>query len=224
MITPLSQFIIYEIVQYITNYTYYSLVGYTIIIGYSKYSLNNTIMCYLLRALIDTVYNITVILLGIRIEIQYIIIYNSMIIIIIYNIIGLMPYAFTITSHFSLTIGMSLLTIISCTIIGIIRNTSEFFILFIPTGTPIALAPLLIIIETISYTARSISLGLRLGANLLTGHSLMLILSYYLHTLTIPLLIILLILYIMEIAISILQAYVYILLNNSYLYDTIYLH
>jgi ATP synthase subunit 6 len=224
MISPLIQFTIYEIYYNITNLTYYVIQGYIIII------INNIIysksMCYLSRALIDSIFNITINIIGIRIEIYYVIIYSSMILITTYNLIGLMPYAFTVTSHYSITISMSINTILSSTILGIIRNTYSFLILFLPKGTPIILAPLLIIIELISYLARTISLGLRLGANLFTGHSLMLILSAFTiyPIISIPLIILLLILYIMEFSIAILQAYVYILLSNYYINDTIYLH
>lgn len=62
-----------------------------------------------------------------------------MLIISIFNVISLIPYSFTITSHYSITIGMSITTLISCSSIGIIRNSIEFLNLFLPNGTPILL-------------------------------------------------------------------------------------
>lgn len=76
-----------------------------------------------------------------------------------------------------LTLSLSISIFIGVTIIGLKIHKFHFFSLFIPSGTPLGLVPLLVAIETISYTARALSLGLRLGANLIAGHILMKILS-----------------------------------------------
>ena len=237
-LSPLTQFEIYTIVPGLTNLVTYGLLGLIFIIILNLFSRKNNIatsqpgvLSHLLTTLYDSVYSLSINLLGIRFEIQFVVIYILMNIIIIYNLIGMSPYAFTVTSHYSFTIGMSLTIIIVCTILGIIRNKLNFLSLFLPSGTPIALVPLLVVIETISYLARALSLGLRLGANLFSGHSLMLILSgfttYFVVSMpiisTLPLAFIF-ILYTMEFAIAILQAYVFVLLTLSYINDAIYLH
>lgn len=95
------------------------------------------------------------------------------------NLIGLIPYTFTVTSYFTITLFLSLAFIATFTIISLLRNGILFISSFIPTGTPLALAPLLLIIETLSYTGRSISLGTRLAANILAGHSLLHIITEF---------------------------------------------
>jgi F-type H+-transporting ATPase subunit a len=106
--------------------------------------------------------------------------------------------------------------------------------LFVPTGTPLPLVPVLVLIEAISYTSRAISLGLRLGANVLSGHLLMLILGSLILNLMstsilgliggiIPLVGVVAIT-ILEFAIGMIQAYVFCILFSGYLKDAIYLH
>jgi len=109
-----------------------------------------------------------------------------------------------------------------------------FFSLFIPTGTPLGLVPLLVAIETISYTARAISLGLRLGCNIIAGHTLLKILSGFIYNFMIksPLFFIIgiipMILFTaimaLELGIAFIQAMVFIILTSSYLRDSLYLH
>lgn len=92
-------------------------------------------------------------------------IFTLFIFILFNNLIGMVPYSFTATSHLVLTLSLSIAVFIGVTIIGFKIHKLKFFSLFIPTGTPLGLVPLLVAIETISYTARAISLGLRLGCN-----------------------------------------------------------
>lgn len=93
------------------------------------------------------------------------------------NLIGMIPYSFSPTSHFILTFFMSFSVVIGSTILGLTVHKLRFFCVFVPAGCPLALLPLLVLIETLSYISRNISLGLRLGANVLSGHMLLNILS-----------------------------------------------
>ncbi len=97
------------------------------------------------------------------------IIFTLFIFILFNNLVGIIPYAFTPTSHLVLTLSLSIAVFIGVTIIGLKIHKFHFFSLFIPSGTPLILVPLLVIIESISYLARAISLGLRLGCNLIAG-------------------------------------------------------
>lgn len=90
---------------------------------------------------------------------------------------GLVPYSFSTTAHLAVVLSMSFTVVLGSLILGLLNNGLKFFSLFVPSGTPLALLPLLVIIEFISYLARPISLGLRLGANILSGHLLLTILS-----------------------------------------------
>ena len=153
------------------------------------------------------------------------------------NILGMIPYSFTPTSHIIVTIGFSIAIMVGVTIIGFSKYKTDFFSLFVPSGTPIALVPLLTLIEFISYIARAFSLALRLSVNVTAGHSLFGVISMLSYsaligasslitkTLTIALpLLILVPLYGLELVVAILQAYVFTLLTISYLRDVMLMH
>ncbi len=93
-------------------------------------------------------------------------IYALFIFILMNNLIGLIPYSFAATSHFALTFSLSFTIVLGATILGFSQHGLKFFSLLVPAGCPLPLLPLLVLIEFISYLARCISLGLRLGANI----------------------------------------------------------
>ena len=93
-------------------------------------------------------------------------IYALFIFILINNLIGMVPYSFASTSHFVLTFALSFTIVLGATILGFQKHGLVFFSLLVPAGCPLALLPLLVLIELISYLARNISLGLRLAANI----------------------------------------------------------
>jgi len=93
-------------------------------------------------------------------------IYALFVFILMNNLIGLIPYSFAATSHFALTFSLSFTIVLGATILGFSQHGLKFFSLLVPAGCPLALLPLLVLIEFISYLARCISLGLRLGANI----------------------------------------------------------
>src|SRR5947199_324965 len=86
---------------------------------------------------------------------------------------GMVPYSFASTSHFILTFALSFTVVLGATILGFQKHGLKFFSLFVPAGCPLGLLPLLVLIEFISYLARNVSLGLRLAANILSGHMLL---------------------------------------------------
>ena len=104
-------------------------------------------------------------------------IYTIFIFIFISNLIGMIPYNFSTTSHFILAFFLSFTIVVGATLLGLMTFKSKFFSVLVPSGCPIGLLPLLVLIESISYLARNISLGLRLAANILSGHMLLNILS-----------------------------------------------
>lgn len=150
------------------------------------------------------------------------------------NILGMIPYSFTPTSHISVTLGLSIAIMIGITLTGFEKHKLDFFSLFVPKGTPLALVPLLVLIESISYSARAFSLALRLTANVSAGHCLfgvisMLSCSAFLAlsslllkgvTITLPLMV-LVPLYGLELLVALLQSYVFTLLTCSYLSDIV---
>ena len=148
------------------------------------------------------------------------------------NILGLFPYIFTPTVHIVITFGLSLSILIGITLLSIIKFKWNFLSIFMPGGAPLILAPILVPIETTSYLSRALSLGLRLAANLTAGHLLFAIISGFTFTMLtnglfilslFPMLIMLFIT-ILEMAVAIIQAYVFSLLTTIYLSDAIALH
>jgi ATP synthase subunit 6 len=89
------------------------------------------------------------------------------------NLIGLVPYSFTITSHLIVTFALSFPIFIGVVIIGVQRHKINMMSVFLPANTPIGLGLLLVPIELISYIFKPISLGVRLFANLMAGHTLL---------------------------------------------------
>ena len=154
--------------------------------------------------------------------------------ILINNLIGMIPYSFASTSHFISIFSISFTIVIGATILGINKHNIKFFSLFVPSGCPLALLPLLVFIELISYLSRNISLGLRLSANILSGHMLLNILSGFCYNImTSGLLYILIglipLIFIiafsgLELGIAFIQAQVFIVLTSSYLKDGLDLH
>lgn len=148
------------------------------------------------------------------------------------NVLGLFPYVFTVGTHIAITFGISFSVLMVVTILGLKNFKADFFSLLMPQGAPILLAPLLVLIETASYLSRAISLGVRLAANLSAGHLLFAILAsfgfqmivnnYFLLSLF-PIAIMVFIT-ILEIAVAIIQAYVFCLLTSIYLEDTLKAH
>jgi F-type H+-transporting ATPase subunit a len=154
--------------------------------------------------------------------------------ILINNLIGLVPYSFAATSHFALTFFLSFTVVLGATILGFQLHGLKFFSLFVPAGCPLALVPLLVLIEFISYLARNVSLGLRLGANILAGHMLLNILSGFTYNIMASNLLFFFIGLIpvvfiiafsgLELAIAFIQAQVFVVLSCSYIKDGLSLH
>jgi len=94
-------------------------------------------------------------------------IYSIFTYILVANLIGNVPYSYAITSSIVVSIGLSFTIVIGVTILALSIHKLHFFSFFIPSGTPLALVPLLVLIEFISYIARAFSLGIRLFSNII---------------------------------------------------------
>jgi len=161
-------------------------------------------------------------------------IYTLFIFILINNLIGMVPYSFASTSHFVLTFGLSFTIVLGATILGFQKHGLEFFSLLVPAGCPLGLLPLLVLIEFISYLARNVSLGLRLAANILSGHMLLNILAGFTYNIMTSGLIFFFLGFIplifiiafsgLELGIAFIQAQVFVVLTSSYIKDALDLH
>jgi len=167
-------------------------------------------------------------------QIYFPFIYTLFVFILINNLIGMIPYSFASTSHFILTFALSFTVVLGATILGFQKHGLEFFSLLVPAGCPLGLLPLLVLIEFISYLARNISLGLRLAANILSGHMLLNILAGFTYNIMtsgiiffflglIPLAFIIAFSG-LELGIAFIQAQVFVVLTSSYIKDGLDLH
>ncbi|AAS50173.1 AMI006Wp (mitochondrion) [Eremothecium gossypii ATCC 10895] len=224
----------------ITNFGLYTMITLLVILtmnlmtnNYNKLVGSNW---YLSQEMIyDTIMNMVKTQIGGKVWGYYFpLVYTFFITIFTMNLISMIPYSFAMTSHVVFVVSMSMIIWLGTTIIGFYTHGLKFFGLFLPTGTPLILVPLLVSIELLSYFARTISLGLRLSANIMAGHLLIVILGGLLFNLMamniltfllgfLPMIAILGIVC-LEFAITIIQAYVWCILMSSYLKDTIYLH
>lgn len=152
----------------------------------------------------------------------------------LFNIIGLIPYSFTITSHLIITFTFSLMIYIGFNIIGIKKHKLNFLNILLPGGSSLALVPLLVPIELVSYIFRVISLPVRLFANMMAGHTLLKVIAGFTWTMVhlssfmfiihfIPL-ILLVILLGLEFGVAIIQSYVFTILICIYINDALNLH
>ena len=171
---------------------------------------------------------------GIKGQAYFPFIFALFIFILVNNLIGMVPYSFASTSHFILTFSISFTVVLGATILGFQKHGLKFFSLFVPAGCPLGLLPLLVLIEFISYLARNISLGLRLAANILSGHMLLNILSGFAYNIMtssfifffvglIPLAFIIAFSG-LELGIAFIQAQVFVVLTCSYIKDGLDLH
>jgi ATP synthase subunit 6 len=106
-------------------------------------------------------------------------IFTTFMLILACNVLGMIPYSFTVTSHLIVTFTVALAIFSAMNIMGILKHRKHFLSLFFPPGAPLALAPLLVLIEFISYIFRVLSLSIRLFANLMSGHTLLKILATF---------------------------------------------
>jgi F-type H+-transporting ATPase subunit a len=167
-------------------------------------------------------------------QIYFPFIYTLFVFILVNNLIGMVPYSFASTSHFILAFALSFTVVIGATILGFQKHGLEFFSLLVPAGCPLALLPLLVFIEFISYLSRNVSLGLRLAANILSGHMLLNILAGFTYNIMnsgfiffflglVPLAFIIAFSG-LEFGIAFIQAQVFVVLTSSYIKDGLDLH
>jgi F-type H+-transporting ATPase subunit a len=143
------------------------------------------------------------------------------------NVIGIIPGAFTFTSHIIVTFGLALTVFVGVTVLGFIRHGAGYFRMFFPHGAPLWTAVILIPVELISYLSRPISLSVRLFANMTAGHVLLKVIGGFVIALgatgIVPFLF-LVPLTMLELFIAVLQAYIFTILTCVYLHDALYMH
>ena len=144
------------------------------------------------------------------------------------NMVGMLPYSFTVTSHIIVTFVLAAFVFIGVTIIGFLKHGIKYLELFVPKGVPIVLLPLIVVIEIISYLSRPVSLSVRLFANMMAGHTMMKVFGGFVISLGLlggwlPLGFSVALTG-LEILVGFLQAYVFAILTCIYLNDALNLH
>jgi F-type H+-transporting ATPase subunit a len=245
ILSPLDQFEIKPLITInnvlalsITNYVIYLILVVGIILGIISL-LNRTYLGFnrwgvAILAIYDTILNMVKSQIGIRGGYYFPFIFTLFNFILVANLISMIPYSFAISAQLVAIISLSLSLWIGVTLIGLSKHGLGFFALFVPSGTPLPLVPVLVLIETLSYSSRAISLGLRLSANILSGHLLMLILGSLIFNLMstsiigfvggfIPMAGVIAIVT-LEFAISMIQSYVFCILFSGYVKEGLELH
>jgi len=155
------------------------------------------------------------------------IIFTLFMFVLVGNMLGMVPYSFTFTSHIIVTFAMASIVFIGVTILALVKHRLHFFTFFVPPGAPVLMWPLLVPIEILSYLSRPISLSVRLFANMLAGHTLLKVIAGFVVVLgvagVIPLVIVVALTG-LEILIAFLQAYVFTILTCLYIKDALELH
>jgi F-type H+-transporting ATPase subunit a len=152
--------------------------------------------------------------------------------ILVANIIGLVPYTFTVTSHIIITAFLAILVFLTVIVYGFYKNGLHFFNLFVPKGIPIYILPLIVFIEVLSFLSRPISHSVRLFANMLAGHITLKVFAGFITMLAawgiagwvgavLPLALTVA-LTALELLVAVLQAYVFAILTCIYLNDAIH--
>ena len=148
------------------------------------------------------------------------------------NMLGLLPYGFTVTSHIIITVALALLVFVTVLVYGFWKNGLRFFKLFVPSGIPIYILPLIVFIEVLSFLSRPISHSVRLFANMLAGHITLKVFAGFIIMLSalgihgvaasiLPLSLVVA-LTALEFLVAFLQAYVFAILTCIYLNDAIH--
>jgi len=144
------------------------------------------------------------------------------------NLLGMLPYSFTVTSHIIVTFALAFFIFVGVTLVGFARHGISYLKLFVPSGVPIFLLPLIIVIEVISYLSRPVSLSVRLFANMMAGHTMLKVFGGFVVSLGIlggwlPLGFAVALTG-LELLVAFIQAYVFAILTCIYLNDALNLH
>jgi len=154
-------------------------------------------------------------------------IFSIFMFVLIGNMVGMIPYSFTFTSHIIVTFALAAVIFIGVTVLGFVKHGFHYFALLAPPGLPLYMLPILIPIELISYLSRPISLSVRLFANMLAGHTLLKVFAGFVLPLGLAGILpfaFIVALTGLEILIAFLQAYVFAILTCLYINDAIHLH
>ena len=239
---PMQQFTVYKIGPEIkiagvdlsfTNASLFMVVSTAIIIAFLYFgSRERKIIPSKIQLITEMLYNFVAKMIsdtaGSKAKPYFPFIFSLFMFVLICNMVGMLPYSFTVTSHIIVTLIMALFIFVAVTIIGFVKHGFKYLNIFVPSGVPAVLLPLITIIEIISYLSRPVSLSVRLFANMMAGHTMLKVFGGFVVSLGIlggwlPLSFSVALTG-LEILVAFLQAYVFAILTCIYLNDALNLH
>ncbi len=239
---PMQQFTVYKIGPEIkiagvdlsfTNASLFMVVSTTIIIAFLYFgSRERKIIPSKIQLITEMLYNFVAKMIsdtaGSKAKPYFPFIFSLFLFVLICNMVGMLPYSFTVTSHIIVTLIMALFIFVAVTIIGFVKHGFKYLNIFVPSGVPAVLLPLITVIEIISYLSRPVSLSVRLFANMMAGHTMLKVFGGFVVSLGIlggwlPLSFSVALTG-LEILVAFLQAYVFAILTCIYLNDALNLH
>ena len=239
---PMQQFTVYKIGPEIkiagvdlsfTNASLFMVVSTTIIIAFLYFgSRERKIIPSKIQLITEMLYNFVAKMIsdtaGSKAKPYFPFIFSLFMFVLICNMVGMLPYSFTVTSHIIVTLIMALFIFVAVTIIGFVKHGFKYLNIFVPSGVPAVLLPLITVIEIISYLSRPVSLSVRLFANMMAGHTMMKVFGGFVISLGVvggwlPLSFSVALTG-LEILVAFLQAYVFAILTCIYLNDALNLH
>lgn len=249
--SPLDQFIVTRVVDinvagldlHITNSALWMMAATVLVIGFTTVFMSRrALVPGRMQSLVELSYEFVANMLKDNVGHEgrpfFPFVFTLFMFILFCNMLGMLPYSYTVTSQIVVTFGLAFVVFIGVTIVGFIKHGLGFFKFFLPHGVPGFLAPLVIPIEVLSYLIRPVSLGLRLFANLTAGHTMLKVFAGFIFGLgaweivggfpnivmgIVPLAAVIG-LTVLEFAIAFLQAYVFAVLSCIYLHDAIHMH
>lgn len=240
--SPLEQFQVHSLFDIkiagldlsFTNASLYMLITTLSIIGFMFFATRNkSLIPNRLQTIAESIYNFIIDMIKTSVGNEgnkfFPLIFSLFIFILICNIAGLTPYSFTVTSHVIVTFTLAMIAFLTITIFAIARNGfSGFFHMFLPSGVPMVMAPMIFLIEFFSYLIRPVTLSVRLFANIVAGHVLLKVVAGFIITLGVtfgfaPFLFSILMTG-FELFVAVLQSYIFTILVCAYLGDAVRQH
>jgi F-type H+-transporting ATPase subunit a len=215
-----------------TNASLFMLIAVALIVGFLTYAMNNrSLVPNRIQSVAELTYEFVANMVyentgkdGMK---YFPFVFTIFVFVLVLNMLGMIPYSFTVTSHIVVTFALAALVFIVVTAIGFARHGLGFLKLFKPDGLPVALVPVIVPIELISYLIRPISLSVRLFANMMAGHTLLKVFAGFVVSLgiggVVPLLATVAFTG-LEFLVAFLQAMIFAVLTSIYLNDAINMH
>lgn len=215
-----------------TNSSLFMVIAFFVIIGFLTYAMNSrSLVPGRMQSVAELAYEFVANMVyentgkdGMK---YFPFIFSLFIFVLVLNMLGMIPYSFTVTSHIVVTFALAALVFIVVTGIGFARHGLGFLKLFKPEGLPTALVPIIVPIELISYLIRPISLSVRLFANMMAGHTLLKVFAGFVVSLgvagVVPLVATVAFTG-LEFLVAFLQAMIFAVLTSIYLNDAINMH